>query len=72
MSVYQKGQNLKLTFKDRLEDPTNWNAFVQVDLESVTDAQIEGYFENSFLVNVEIVSEDYSDTPLSKTHKIYK
>lgn len=72
MSVYQKGQNLKLTFKDRLEDTTNWNAFVQVDLESVTDAQIEGYFENSFLMNVEIVSEDFSDTPLSKTHKIYK
>lgn len=72
MTKYTKGQNLKLTFKDRMEDPTDWNVEVQVDLEEVTDNQIESYFENSFLVDVEEIENDCSSNPLSKIKKVYK
>lgn len=69
-TTYTKGQNLILTFKDRMEDPTDWQARVQVDVEEVNAAEIEGYFANSFLLNVEVSNEDYSEFPLSQTRKI--
>ena len=55
-----------------MEDPTEWQACVQVDLEEVNMTQIESYYEGAFLLHVEVVEEDYSDTPLSQIRKIYQ
>lgn len=55
-----------------MEDPTDWQVCVHVDLEEVNVTQMESYFEGAFLLDVAVVQEDYSATPLSQTRKIYQ